>query len=63
MADNKSKVVHKQVYRKGPFGGTLNTTVCGRLHSGNEHNCSDVDREVTCKVCLKLIELLKLRTL
>lgn len=45
-------VIHKQTYRKGPFGGVLNTTLCGRLRAGDEHNCTEKDEEVTCKFCL-----------
>lgn len=50
--------IHKQIYKESAFGGTLNTTLCGR---SNKHswvvsdgsNVSDKDEEVTCKFCLK----------
>lgn len=45
-------VVHKVVTRPGPFGGTLRTSLCGRLRAGNEMNVGE-GVEVTCKFCLK----------
>lgn len=53
MATNRSKVLHKQVYRAGAFGSTLNTTLCGRLHKGQDYNVADSDQQVTCKFCLQ----------
>ena len=50
-----SPVTHKQIYRPGPFGGTINTTLCGRLHAGNDMNVDPEDSNVTCKFCLKMI--------
>ena len=52
-------VIHKQIYRRGPFGGVLNTTLCGRLHAGQEHNCTEKDSEVTCKFCLAKLQALR----
>lgn len=50
------KVLHKQVYRKGTFGGIKNTTLCGRVRNGNDYNVADTDAEVTCKFCLKRMQ-------
>lgn len=54
-------VMHKQVYRRGPFGGVMNTTLCGRLHSGEEMNVESQDNRVTCKFCLRVLEMQKER--
>lgn len=48
-------VAHKQVYRSGPFGGTLNRTLCGRVAAGNDMNVAEAGAEVTCALCLRLI--------
>ena len=49
-------VIHEQVYRPGPFGGVMNTTLCGRLASGEDMNVADGAEKVTCKLCLRRIE-------
>jgi hypothetical protein len=49
------KVLHKQLYKPGPWGSTLNTTLCRRVRQGQEMNVSADDQEVTCKFCLKLL--------
>lgn len=49
-------VFHKQVYKKGPFGGTMNTTLCRRLRAAVEHNVAIEDAGVTCKFCLALMQ-------
>ena len=46
------KVIHKQIYQRGPFGSTINTTVCGRSRDGADGANKD-DKTVTCKFCLK----------
>lgn len=46
-------VTHKQIYRKNGFGGTTNTTLCGRLAAGDDMNVADFDRQVSCKLCLR----------
>jgi len=56
--------IHKQIYKEGAFGGTLNTTLCGRSNKyswllSDGSNVSDKDEEVTCKFCLKLMKLKK----
>ena len=56
-------VMHKQVYRPGVFGGTLNTTLCGRLRSGKEMNVESQDGRVTCKFCLRVLEQQAIRKL
>jgi hypothetical protein len=47
----KRTVKHQQVYRQGAFGGTLNTTLCGRMRVGTDG--MNVDGPVTCKLCLR----------
>lgn len=49
-------VVHKQVYRRGPFGGVVNRTVCGKQANGDDMNATDGQPEVTCKLCLRMLE-------
>lgn len=59
MADklkNRSKVLHKQIYKPGPFGGTLNTTACRRVHAGDDYNVADHDEQVSCKFCRKIMD-------
>ena len=46
-------VVHGQIYRSGPFGGTVNTTLCGRMRSLTDG--MNVGDEVTCKFCLRIL--------
>lgn len=47
-------VSHFQVYRKNAFGGTTNTTLCGRMsNAGDDMNVADGEQEVTCKLCLR----------
>lgn len=43
--------MHKQIYRPGVFGGTMNTTLCGRMQTTRDG--ANVSDEVTCKLCLK----------
>lgn len=47
-------VIHRQVYRRGPFGGTMNTTLCGRLQVGGDG--VNVGGTVTCKLCIGRIK-------
>ena len=47
----KREVAHKQLYRPGVFGGTVNTTLCGRVRQDEDMN---VGKRVTCKLCLRL---------
>lgn len=49
----RRQVVHKQVYRRGPFGGTLNTTICGRTRAGRDINNDGDGEAVTCLMCLR----------
>lgn len=51
-------VTHKAHQKPAPFGeGTRYTTLCNRMNAGcaDGMNCSDVDAEVTCKFCLRLM--------
>jgi hypothetical protein len=47
-------VIHKSIQRPTGFGGTVNTTLCGRMNSAfyDGMNSGDGD-EVTCKFCLR----------
>lgn len=46
-------VAHVQIYKPSAFGGTKNTTLCGRLASGEDMNIADRPEDVTCKLCLR----------
>lgn len=48
-----SKITHKQVYINGPFGGEVNTTLCGRVSEADPDGMN-VGRKVTCKLCLAI---------
>lgn len=51
-------VKHKQIYRHGPFGGTLNRTLCGRVSNASDDGMNiaeNGDDGVTCKLCRKLM--------
>lgn len=52
------KVSHKQIYKKGVFGGTLNTTLCGRVNNWeNEKNDGmNIDDNFNCKLCLRIAQ-------
>ena len=52
-------VMHKLVYRPGPFGVPTNMALCGRLRSGLEMNFDSQDGRVTCKGCLKTLNDLR----
>lgn len=50
-------VLHKQIYRSGPFGGLINTTICGRVRNDSaDYNVAVNDGSVTCKFCLSAIK-------
>jgi hypothetical protein len=49
------KVIHKQIYKRGMFGGVSNTTLCGRVRNGGDYNVAEPGEQVTCLFCLKLI--------
>jgi len=50
------QVLHRQVYRQGPFGGTVNTTYCNRVRNGSDYNVAENGEEVTCHFCKLAIE-------
>ena len=53
-------VTHLHVYRKNAFGGTTNTTICGRFScAADDLNNTDKDEEVTCKLCLRRMKYRK----
>ena len=46
------KVLHAHKEYRGALGGTVNTTLCGRMSLGNEGmNKADTLAEITCKLC------------
>lgn len=45
-------VTHIYINRPGPFGGTIYTTLCGRMALPTEKTSADPYR-VTCKLCLR----------
>lgn len=49
-------IIHKQVYRKGALGGTVNTTLCGRMANAqwDKNDGMNVSDDVTCKLCLRI---------
>lgn len=47
----KRVVIHKSLVRSGPFGGTLTTTLCGRMQTTQDG--MNIGDTVTCKFCLK----------
>lgn len=47
-------VTHKQIYRPSPFGGIVNTTLCGRVSHADDDGMN-VGDQVTCKLCLRRI--------
>lgn len=50
-------VLHRQIYKPSAFGGTSNTTLCGRVdNSKNDYNVADTDAEVTCSFCRKILD-------
>ena len=46
-----NKVQHKSIVREGRFGGTLTTTLCGRMDNSSDDGWNVSDK-VTCKHCL-----------
>ena len=47
-------VTHKQIYKAGLHGGTVNTTLCGRVSDALPDGMN-VGENVTCKLCLAII--------
>lgn len=50
-APRRGPVTHVYISRKGPFGGTVHTTLCGRMALPSE-NRKDSET-VNCKLCIK----------
>lgn len=50
------KVLHLQIFKPGAFGGTVNTTVCGRVRNGGDYNVADDVDSVTCTYCRRAID-------
>lgn len=50
-------VLHRQIYKPSAFGGTSNTTLCGRVdNSKSDYNIADTDDEVTCHFCRNILD-------
>lgn len=51
------RVLHKSLVKAGPFGGTLYTSLCGRLRGGSDYslNVANDPLAVTCKYCLRVM--------
>ena len=48
------KVTHWYQVKPGVFGGTLTTSLCGRLRTTSDGmNLTDDMKEVSCKFCIK----------
>ena len=50
-------VLHRYIWKPTRDGnGLITTTLCGRVdNSGDDANVADTDSEVTCKLCLPLL--------
>jgi len=50
----KRIIIHKQRYIEHPKGGTINTTLCGRIgnYLSDGTNVSEDYGKVTCRFCL-----------
>lgn len=51
----KQIVIHKSIVREGIFGGTLTTTLCGRMNNRLKDGWN-VGGKVTCKHCLNAMK-------
>ncbi len=51
------KVTHKQIYKKHPWGGEINSTLCNRVSHADKHgtNVTINNNEVTCKFCKSML--------
>ena len=51
-------VLHRYIWKPTRDGsGLITTTLCGRVdNSGDDTNVADHDREVTCKLCRRLLD-------
>jgi hypothetical protein len=49
--------LHKGRAKRGPFGGVLNGTLCGRLSAESEDgmNIAETDDAVSCTFCLRAL--------
>lgn len=51
------KVLHRQIFKPSVFGGTVNTTLCGRVNnSASDLNVADSNEDVTCSFCRKILD-------
>lgn len=55
LATKRGRVRHRQIYKPGPFGGVINTTLCGRVRNEQDYNVAEQGEEVTCSYCRRLI--------
>jgi len=52
----RKKVLHRHIWKPGALGGTVNTTLCGRVDNSGDYNIADTDDEVTCSFCRKMLD-------
>jgi len=59
----RKMVQHKDRQYKNRFGGMTYTTLCGRMNAAcnDGMNVANTDDEVTCKFCLRRMELISRR--
>jgi hypothetical protein len=51
-----TRVLHRQIYRPGLWGGIVNTTLCGRVRNGHDYNVAEEGQDVTCSFCRQAIK-------
>lgn len=50
-------VLHRHIWKPSFGGGTVNTTLCGRVdNSTSDYNVAETDADVTCKFCRRLLD-------
>lgn len=51
-----TKVLHRHIYKPSAFGGTTNTTLCGRVDNSGDYNIADTDSAVSCHFCRQILD-------
>jgi hypothetical protein len=52
-----ARVAHRHIWKPSAMGGTLLTTLCGRVdNSGEDYNTADGDAGVTCSYCRGILD-------
>ncbi len=49
-------VLHRHIWKPIFAGGTINTTLCGRVDNSGDYNVADTDDGVTCMFCRRLLD-------